>query len=128
MRTQTHIIIIHNYSLKRRTQSKYTKRLVILLLLTHKQNADLSIIYHVLYLCFRTCRIKWYCYNANSICSVIRIKMLNTILSKNCNTFLWLNSKIKQSITNLLHLLSKIIPGNSFPLFVTEVLISDCCT
>ena len=60
MCADTHRTVEDDDTLKRMTHSEHAVSLVILLLLTHKEELNLRVVDHKLYLLFRGCGVEWY--------------------------------------------------------------------
>ena len=111
-------------TLQRRTESKDTMCLVILILLAYKKKAHLTVVNHILYLLLAACSIERYRAQLNTISTKISIKIMHTILGENSYLVVRFCPNVKQSIAHLFHSQRKLIPRHRLPLIATKLLKS----
>lgn len=90
--------------------------LVILLLLTDEKKAYLRIVYYILYLLLTAGSIERDGNDPNAIRTEIRIQILQAVLRKHTDFFLWFNPEVNQGVRHLFHARRKLLPRNGFPL------------
>ena len=102
--------------------------LVILVLLTDKENAYLRIVDHELYLLFRTGGIERDGGGTDAPRAEVGKQILHGVLREDAHVLLRRNAHVKQGKRHGPYLFSKLIPGVRFPFLVAEVLIDERLT
>ena len=122
----TNTIVKHDDALQCRTKRENSVCLVILLLLSNKQEPDIGIANHVLHLLLTTGGIKRNGNSTNAICAKIGVKILHRVLREHTNILLYSDTQIEQCIRHNLHHSRKVIPRSRLPLQASKVAIVQC--
>ena len=108
--TDAHAGVEDDDTLQRRTESKDTMRLVVLVLLAYKEEAHLSVVNHILYLLLAAGSIEWNRAHLDAISTKVGIEIMHAILGENSNLVMRLGTDVQQSIAHLFHSQRKLIP------------------
>ena len=108
--TDAHAGVEDDDTLQRRTESKDTMCLVVLILLAYKEEANLSIVNHILYLLLAAGSIKGNRAHLDAISTKVGIEIMHAILGENSNLVMRLCADVQQSIAHLFHSQRKLIP------------------
>ena len=108
--TDAHAGVEDDDTLQRRTESKDTMCLVVLILLAYKEEAHLSVGNHILYLLLAAGSIKGNRAHLDAISTKVGIEIMHAILGENSNLVMRLCTNVQQSIAHLFHSQRKLIP------------------
>ena len=126
MLTKAYTWVEDNYTFQCRAKGLNTTRLVILLLFANEKKLYIGILNHILYLLFRTCCIERNANHAYSVCTIICIEMMNTVLWEHSNSLLWLHSEVQERIWHFLYAHWELVPWHCLPVQTAKVTESDC--
>ena len=113
----------HN-ALQRGAEREYAVGLVVLFLLTDKENLHLGILYHILDLLLRTRGVEGNGDHLDAIGAEVGVKIMNAVLRENGYLVLGLQAEVEHGIAHLFHTQRKLVPINGKPLQATE--IAEC--
>ena len=107
--------VVDDHALQGRTKGDDAVCLVILLLLSDKQEAHAGILNHVLYLLLGAGGVERNCLDFHAIGTEIGVKILDTILREHGYRVAGLAAKVEQGVGNLLDTCRELIPRDALP-------------
>ena len=110
MGRDTHAVVEDNDALQRGTQCEDAMGLVVLLLLTHKKESNVSILNHILYLLLAGSGIDGDGDGTDAESTEVRIDILDAVLGEDGYLLLRAYTQIEHGITHLLHAQGELVP------------------
>ena len=125
VRTDAYAAVEDDDALQRVTKWKYTVCLVVLFLLADKEEANLRIVNHILYLLFRSGRVERYGHDTHAVGTEVGDEVLDAVLREYADGVLGLCAEIEKGIAGLLHKSGEATIAHGLPYRTAEILIRE---
>ena len=125
MRADAHAAVEYDDALQRMAEREYAVCLVVLLLLADKEEANLRIVNHILYLLLGRGRVERYGHDTHAVSTEVGDEVLDAVLREHADGVLRLSSEIEEGIAGLLHKSGEAAVAHGLPHRTTEILIRE---
>ena len=125
VRADSHAAVEDDDALQRMAEREYAVCLVVLLLLADKEEANLRIVNHILYLLFGRGSVERYGHDTHAVGTEVGDEVLDAVLREHADGVLRLSSEIEEGIAGLLHKSGEATIAHGLPYRTAEILIRE---
>ena len=125
VRADAHAAVEDDDALQRMAEWEYAVCLVVLFLLADKEEANLRIVNHILYLLFGRGRVERYGHDTHAVGTEVGDEVLDAVLREYADGVLGLGAEIEEGIAGLLYKSGEATIAHGLPHRTAEILIRE---